>query len=341
LNLLSDILDFSKIEAGQLELEKHSFKLAATVADTVALVAAKAGAGAVRVEFAVAPELPPQVEGDSYRLRQVLLNLLSNAIKFTPPGGRVQIAVTSAVPQADPAPVRFEVRDTGIGMDATVLARIFERFTQADTSTTRRFGGSGLGLAICSRLVEIMGGRLEVESTPGHGSTFHYTIPLRPIEAAAGSSAAPARRVTHLNLRVLVAEDNVVNQKLIGHQLKQLGCQFEIARNGEEALAALQQESLPDVILMDCHMPDLDGWEATRRIRGWAGDPLAFRKKAAALPIIALTAAALPEERARCLEAGMNDFLAKPMKLEDLHRVLRKFARTPSAASGSPKANMD
>ena len=337
LNLLSDILDFSKIEAGQLALEQHSFKLAGIVADTVALVAAKAGAGGVRVEFVVAPDLPPQVEGDSYRLRQVLLNVLSNAIKFTPPGGRVHIAVTSAAPRADPAPVRFEVRDTGIGMDAMVLARIFERFTQADTSTTRRFGGSGLGLAISSRLVAIMGGRLEVESAPGQGSTFHYTIPLRPITAAAGSTAAPVRLEAHLNLRVLVAEDNAVNLKIIGHQLTQLGCQFEIARDGEEALAALQQESLPDVILMDCHMPKLDGWEATRRIHSWAHDPLAFRKRAAAIPIVALTAAALPEERARCVAAGMNDFLAKPMKLEELHRALVVHARASVESAAAQK----
>jgi CheY-like chemotaxis protein len=231
--------------------------------------------------------------------------------------------------------VRFEVRDTGIGMDEAALARIFERFTQADSSTTRRFGGSGLGLAISSRLVEIMGGRLEVESAPGRGSTFHYTIPLRPVSPTAGVPAAPAQPDTHLRLRVLVAEDNAVNQKIIGAQLRQLGCEFAIARDGEEALAALQQEALPDVILMDCHMPNLDGWETTRRIRSWADDPLALRKKAAAIAIVALTAAALPEERARCVAAGMNDFLAKPMKLEELRRVLVKLHAAAASGAGT------
>lgn len=328
LNLLSDILDFSKIEAGQLALENHAFVLATTVADTVALVASKAAAGGLRIDVTLAPELMRHVEGDSYRLRQVLLNLLSNAIKFTPRGGRVQVAVTTTgLPTAEPALVRFEVRDNGIGMDAAALTRVFERFTQADSSTTRRFGGSGLGLAISSRLVQIMGGRLEVQSAPGQGSVFHFTVPLRLLPAAPDTLVTPARLETHLNLRVLVAEDNIVNQKIIGAQLTQLGCGFVIARDGEEALAALQQESLPDVILMDCHMPNLDGWEATRRIRSWAADPLGFRQRAAAIPIIALTAAALPEERARCTEAGMNDFLSKPMKLAELHRVLRSHAR--------------
>jgi CheY-like chemotaxis protein len=172
-----------------------------------------------------------------------------------------------------------------------------------------------------------MGGRLEVESAPGQGTSFHFTIPLRPIAAVAAKPAAPARLEPRLNLRVLVAEDNAVNQKIIGAQLTQLGCQWTIACDGGEALAALQQEPLPDVVLMDCHMPNVDGWEATRRIRAWAGDPLASRQEAAAIPIIALTAAALPEERARCVAAGMNDFLAKPMKLAELHRVLLTYPR--------------
>jgi signal transduction histidine kinase/CheY-like chemotaxis protein len=332
LKLLSDILDFSKIEAGQLGLEKHSFELAATVADTVALVAPRAEAGTVQLGFTVAPDLPRHVEGDSYRLRQVLLNLASNAIKFTPTGGRVEIAVTSLQPRADPALVHFEVRDTGLGMDDAVLGRIFERFTQADSSTTRRFGGSGLGLAISWRLVQIMGGKLEVKSAPGQGSRFFFAIPLKLAHIAPDAAAAPTRAETRLDLRVLVAEDNAVNQKIIGHQLKQLGCRFTIANDGEAAVAALQQEPLPDVVLMDCHMPNMDGWEATRTIRSWAKDANALRQKAAALPIIALTAAALPEERARCVEAGMNDFLAKPMKIAELQRALAAHVRPATDA---------
>jgi CheY-like chemotaxis protein len=298
----------------------------------VALVSTKATAGAVQVAFTVDPALPTHLEGDSYRLRQVLLNLLSNAIKFTPAGGRVQVTVNSAAPRANPTLVRIEVRDSGIGMNEAALARIFERFTQADSSTTRRFGGSGLGLAISWRLVQIMGGRLEVESAPAKGSVFHFTIPLRAIEPAPASPATQARPEMKLNLRVLVAEDNAVNQKIIAAQLAQLGCHTTIVSDGAEALAALAKEPLPDVVLMDCHMPNLDGWEATRQIRGWTRDPNALRKQAATLPIVALTAAALPEERTRCLEAGMNAFLAKPMKVAELHRVLTHYARATAKA---------
>ncbi len=176
LKLLSDILDFSKIEAGQLGLEKHSFELAATVADTVALVAPRAETGAVQFGFTVAPDLPKYVEGDSYRLRQVLLNLVSNAIKFTPSGGRVQITVTSLQPGADPALVHFEVQDTGLGMDAAVIARIFERFTQADSSTRGAMAAPASASRSAGGLVQIMGGQLEVKSAPGQGSTFYFSL---------------------------------------------------------------------------------------------------------------------------------------------------------------------
>jgi CheY-like chemotaxis protein len=261
-------------------------------------------------------------------LRQVLLNLVSNAIKFTPATGRIQIAVTSAAPQGDPTPVCFEVRDTGIGMDEAATARIFERFTQADSSTTRRYGGTGLGLAISFRLVEMMGGRLEVSSAPGKGSVFYFTIPLRPVAQAPATplALAPLKRV-RLNLRVLVAEDNAVNRKILANQLTQLGCPFAMAADGEEALAALRHEPLPDAILMDCHMPKLDGWETTRRIREWVTSDDPLEQRAALIPVIALTASAYPEERARCTEAGMNDFIAKPLKLAELEQALLPHSR--------------
>jgi two-component system, sensor histidine kinase len=323
LRLLSDILDFSKIEAGQVALEKHVFALAPTVADIKALMEHRAAEQSVRLDVAIGPGLPPYLEGDSFRLRQVLLNLVGNAVKFTPAGGEVKIAVSTSAPQADPALVRFEVRDTGIGMDEAATARIFERFTQADSSTTRRFGGTGLGLAISFRLVEMMGGRLAVESAPGQGSVFSFTLPLRPVTAAPAVRviAAPVTEKP-LNLRVLVAEDNAVNRKIIGAQLSQLACSFVLAVDGEAALAALSEEPLPDVILMDCHMPNLDGWETTRRIRGWSASADTLQQKAAKLPIVALTASAYPEERAHCRDVGMNDFIAKPVKLAELQRAL-------------------
>jgi len=330
LKLLGDILDLSKIEAGQLGLEKHAFELRPLIADNLALVAGRAQHGGVRLESIVAPDLPRFLDGDSFRLRQVLLNLVSNAIKFTPAGGEVTIAISSPQPEMNPTPLRFEVRDTGIGMDEATKKRVFERFVQADSSTTRRYGGSGLGLAISARLVEMMGGRLEVESTPGRGSVFRFTIYLPNASAAAVQETVAAPK--HLGLHVLVAEDNAVNRKILAAQLGQLGCTHAMANDGEEALAALAHDPLPDLVLMDCHMPNVDGWEATRRLRAWAKDAAdPRRRQAAGLPIIALTAAALPEERQRCLDAGMSDFLAKPVKLADLQRLLEPYGATSAA----------
>ena len=334
LKQISDILDFSKIEAGQLMLETRRFELAPLVADCVTLLRPKAGQGEVQIDFTVDPAIPRYLEGDSYRLRQVLLNLVANAIKFTPPGGRVRVAVSSVAPTSDPVPVRFEVSDTGIGMDDVAMKRIFDRFNQADTSTTRRYGGTGLGLAISSRLVGMMSGRIEAESQPGKGSVFHFTLPFRMNGSTLEMPVSPARGSVRLGLRVLVAEDNAMNRKIIGVQLGELGCSYTMTNDGEEVLAALRKEPLPDVILMDCHMPNLDGWEATRSIRGARDDPAAsdLRIRAAALPIIALTAAALPEERTRCLEAGMDDFLTKPVKLAALQGALQPFVHAAGGA---------
>ncbi|GIK99997.1 MAG: hypothetical protein BroJett029_42060 [Alphaproteobacteria bacterium] len=332
LKLLSDILDFSKIEAGQLRLEHHAFQLADVVNDTIGLVASRAEFARLRLTCSLARELPAVVTGDSYRLRQVLLNLLGNAVKFTPAGGRVDVQVTPASPASDPQLVRFAVRDTGIGIDAATRARIFERFTQADASTTRRYGGTGLGLSISARLVDLMGGRLELDSTPGQGSTFAFVIPLTPGQPGAGPAAA-AGPLPQLRLRVLVAEDNDTNRRIITRQLQQLGCEAELTHDGEALLARLSTEPRPDMVLMDCHMPNLDGWEATRRIRAWAAETPGPRQAAASLPILALTAATMPGEQARCREAGMDGFVAKPVRLAELASALRPYARPDSPAT--------
>ena len=320
LKLLGDILDLSKIEAGRLALESHSFELATLARDALALVSPKAAETGVRLDFTAGPEVGGWFDGDSFRLRQILLNLLANAVKFTPAGGEVRLTLSSPTPGL----VRFEVTDTGIGMDAKTLRHLFERFTQADSSTTRRFGGTGLGLAISARLVSLMNGRLEAKSVPGQGSTFHFTFPLPPT-AAPGAAPVDPPSVAASGLHVLVAEDNAINRRILAAQLEKLGCTCAFAADGEEALAALEvAPALPDIVFMDCHMPNLDGWETTRRIRAAADDPAASERQRAAsrLPIVALTAAVMPEERARCLEAGMNDFLAKPVKLADLQRAL-------------------
>ena len=335
LRLLGDILDFSKIEAGQLQLDRHPFELNSTVADTMALLTSKAAAGSVQLQFDVAPDLPPQVLGDSYRLRQVLLNLASNAVKFTPAGGRVQVTVRAEDAAADLVRVRFDVRDTGIGMDEATLARIFERFTQADTSTTRRYGGTGLGLAISTHLVRLMGGQLEVESAPGQGSVFFFALTFPRVTTPIVET--PAVPITaQLGLEVLVVEDNPMNRAILAAQLTRLGCRHSVAIDGQEALAALTQKPVPDLILMDGHMPNLDGWETTRRIRAWYDDANPHLRQASAVPIVALTAAVLPEERWRCLDAGMNEFLAKPVRLADLHAMLRRYvpAAPPAAPTG-------
>ena len=331
--LLGDILDFSKIEAGKLTLERQVFDLVSIVEDTVALISAR-HSGSLEVTLATSDDAPMFVAADSYRIRQVLFNLLSNAVKFTPTGGRVHVSLTMA-PAADGIrPVRFEVRDTGIGMDDATQKRLFERFTQADSSTTRRYGGTGLGLAISSRLVSLMGGKLEVKSEPGCGSAFFFTLPLATAPAPAPTADSPASPKASLGLRVLVAEDNAVNRKIIETQLGLLGCEHVAAADGQAALDALQQGPLPDLILMDCHMPKLDGWKTARRVRDWAESDVEAERRAATLPIIALTAAALPEERSKCVDAGMNAFLAKPVKLADLEQVLRSY-RPANASAGT------
>jgi signal transduction histidine kinase/ActR/RegA family two-component response regulator len=325
LKLLSDVLDFSKIEAGQFALEKHSFELFSAVADTVSLMSSRAETGSLKIDLKFEPSQTQHFDGDSHRLRQVLLNLIANATKFTPAHGEIQVIVTAPESQANPLPIRFEVRDTGIGMDEATLGRLFERFAQGDSSTTRRYGGSGLGLAISHRLVALMGGKLEVVSTLGKGSAFFFTIPLTRVETPLPAADKSTPKLEPLNLRVLVVEDNAVNRRIIKAQLDQLGCSYIMVIDGEKALAALQREALPDAILMDCHMPNLDGWETTRQIRAWTKSPDATLQKAAMIPVIALTAAV--GERGRCHDAGMTGFLTKPLKLPELHHAFRLHAQ--------------
>ncbi|MFY8215983.1 MAG: ATP-binding protein, partial [Chthoniobacterales bacterium] len=325
---IGDILDLSKIESGQVEIEQVPFALAPAVEDCVALLTAKADADGVAVSCEIAPEVPDYLLGDGFRIRQVLLNLLSNAIKFTPAEGRVSVVVTAVNEQDDLWRIGFEVRDSGIGMDEQAKAKVFQRYIQAEASTTRTHGGTGLGLAICLHLVELMGGHLEVESEVGVGSVFRFSLTMKK-----ASTPVPVKTQGHSHekhdLHVLVADDNPTNRKILGYQLEKLGCRASMVGNGELLLDAVRQNPLPDLILMDCEMPVLNGWETTQRLRGWANDETASdtQKRAARLRIVALTAATSSDEIARCRDVGMDDYLPKPIKLLDLQRVVRDAVR--------------
>ncbi len=333
--LIGDILDLSKIEAGKLDLEMRPFELRRSVTDSVALAANPAEPDRAPVQIQIDPTLGSHYQGDALRLRQVLINLVANARKFTPSDGHIELTVTSAEPDADPSFLRFAVRDSGLGMDAPTLARVFERFTQADSSITRRHGGTGLGLAISSRLVSMMKGKLTAESAPNRGSTFSFTIPLSSVD----SEAVPKTEIpplASLGLHVLAVEDNPINRKILAAQLAKIGCQCTLAEDGAAALKILEIEAPPDIILMDCHMPRMDGWETTRRIRA-APNHLAVPST---IPIVALSAAVFDEERARCTSVGMSGFLAKPFKISDLHHTLALFdaarsGRSPSSTDSS------
>ncbi len=314
LAVLNDILDFSKVEAGRLDLEDLVFDPGEVVRDACELLEHQAREKGLAFRLHLDPDLPSHVHGDPGRLRQVLLNLGGNAVKFTSAGG---VAIQAAPGGAG---VRFEVRDTGGGIPADKLEGLFDPFTQADVSTTRRFGGTGLGLSISRHLVVLMGGRMGVESEVGSGSTFWFELPLPPTEAPAPAPTAPAQGAPLRPLRVLVVEDHSVNQRVTLRMLEKLGHRPEVAENGEEALDALRERPF-DLVLMDCQMPVMDGFEATRRMRrGEAGEGVQ------GLPVIALTANAMSGDRERCLAAGMDDYLSKPLQAQALDLALRRHA---------------
>ena len=301
LGIINDILDFSKIEAGQLELEAAPFSLKEISKDCIDLVSDQAQRKGIRLTSAVGDGVQDRVMGDSIRLRQVLVNLVSNGVKFTPSG---HVALTiERVPGATHA-LRFVVADTGIGIKPENLAVLFERFAQADSSTTRRFGGSGLGLAISKQLVALMGGDIEVWSEFGQGSTFAFTIELPPGQQAQPESGSPPAQHGDC-FRLLLAEDNELNRQLIKAMLEQAGHKVVIVNDGAEAVRIAVRNEF-DAILMDVQMPEMDGYAATRAIRN-------ATRHMPLLPIIALTANALPDEAERCLKAGMNAHVPKPV----------------------------
>jgi len=317
LAIIDEVLDFSKLEAHKMLLETVPFDPRALVADLAALYAENCRKKGLALDTYLAPDIPSQVLGDPVRLRQVLSNFISNAIKFTEAGG-VTVLVTCGVGHN----LRFAVRDSGIGIDPADRERLFSPFTQADGTITRRFGGTGLGLAICRGLADLMGGQVGIESRLGEGSEFFLVAEfpaaravMPPPQSEAASQLAPSDRAIH----VLLAEDNVVNQKLAGTLLTKLGCTFMLAGNGREAAEAVTRNAF-DLVLMDCMMPEMDGYEATRRIRQWEAAWNLPRH-----PIVALTANATREDVALCMAAGMDDFLSKPYTTRSLIEKIAKW----------------
>ena len=315
LALVNEILDFSKIEAGCVTLDSGDFDIRLLISRVLKPLAASAAAKNLRMSVDISPKLPARLTGDARRLSQVLTNLAANALKFTPEG---EIAIALDVISEDDAEigVHLSVRDTGIGIPESSQNRIFDPFVQADGSVTRRYGGTGLGLAICSQLVRAMGGGIRVESRPGHGSTFHVTLTLKKAGQSVAAPAAPKAPAAGTpgstsSLHILLVEDNAVNQKLARRMLEKSGHFIDVVADGRQALDALARGRF-DLVLMDLQMPVMDGYQACREIR---------RRESARgghTPVIALTAHAMPSDREKCLQAGMDEFVAKPIRGADL-----------------------
>lgn len=322
LALVNDILDVSKIEAGQMEIESVPFDLHELIEDLATLYRLRATEKSLLFRVRLDPRVPRHVLSDPTRLRQVLVNLLGNALKFTS-SGWIGLDV-KASQGAGACALQFTVADTGIGIPHEVQPQLFLRFMQADSSTSRQFGGTGLGLSIVRQLVELMGGSVDVASTPGSGSRFTVHLEVAAAQGAPAASAwqdlTPARE----GARILVAEDNTTNQVVAFGMLRKLGyVDVSLAGDGREACAIAEREHF-DLVLMDCQMPEMDGYEATRRLRASGCEA----------PIIAMTANAIKGDRERCIEAGMNDYISKPIDLKVLRTVLSRWTGTPASRLG-------
>jgi signal transduction histidine kinase/CheY-like chemotaxis protein len=322
LEIINKVLDLSKINAGKVELEKLPFEPRKHMEKTIEVLAPQVKKKGLELSLDIDASVPRHVLGDAVRFQQILTNLVSNAIKFTRSG---QVRVTAAVdeePESPGAPVslRFGVTDTGIGITKDTQQRLFQSFMQGDSSTTREYGGTGLGLAISKHLVELMGGTIGVESEAGRGAHFWFRIPFPVLTRSSGSGVFTAEELSALSGHVLLVEDNATNQLVAKNMLSSLGLTVTLAQNGAEAVEACGRVTF-DAVLMDCLMPELDGFEATRLIRARESSTPGGRR----LPIIAMTANVLAGDRARCLESGMDDYLAKPFKRRALHEVLARW----------------
>lgn len=321
LAILNDILDLSKIEAGKLSFESLVFDIKQVVNDIVILHSLKAEQQGVSLVQHADEKLPNFLMGDPMRIRQVIVNLVSNALKFTK-HGEVKISIDVVNKDIDSVDLRVTVADTGIGIPQAAQDTLFDAFTQADGSTTRKYGGTGLGLAIVSQLVDMMGGSLGMESVEGKGSSFWFTANLQVTAAVPYAVVATidGNEDLKLDAKILMVEDNPINQMVAQKMLEKIGLKATIANNGIEALQCLDQQSF-DLVLMDCQMPEMDGFDATREIRKL--DIKALDQKH--LPVVAMTANVMSGDRERCLEVGMDDYIGKPVQRDQLATVLRKW----------------
>ena len=311
--IINDVLDFSKADAGKMQLESQPFNLKKVISSTTELYSQQFAEKELAVTIEYEPDLNLYYKGDEVRVRQVMLNLLSNALKFTQEGG-VKIHVSKLEDSVTAENVQIAVTDTGIGISLEAKKRLFNKFTQADASTTRKYGGTGLGLAICKKIVELMAGEISIESELGKGSTFTFNLNLEKSSIQKDLKAlSSVFQKVRTDLNVLLVEDNNINKIIAEKILTNIGCTVRTAENGLIALVALNDD-VPDLIFMDCHMPEMDGYEATRKIRS----DERFDK----VPIIALTANAQESDREKCLSIGMNDFLTKPYNKDIFEKVV-------------------
>ncbi|TLS74809.1 response regulator [Mariprofundus erugo] len=320
LSLINDILDFSKIEAGQMELEATPFEPCMVVDDVARMLRIKAEEKSILLHQQLPGDRCQLVLGDPARLRQVLINLVGNAIKFTGKGGTISVALRMQEASDGKVALTFAVTDSGIGIPADRLDAIFDKFTQADSSTSREFGGTGIGLSICRDLIQLMGGTITVASQHGEGSTFTIELALPVARQAAAAPVTTGHDGDHSCLhgaRILAADDNPVNCKVLQLHLKKMGCELELAANGQEAVEKVMQGHF-QLVLMDMHMPVMDGLAATRAIRAGHGEW-------AQIPVIAMTANVIKGTREACIEAGMNDYLSKPAKPAELKAMLLRY----------------
>lgn len=324
LTVINDILDFSKIESGQVDLENIAFNLTDTLNETITIFRPRLIGSEVKMELKQSQTVPKYVKGDQVRLKQILSNLIGNAVKFTEKG-TITIEVRVLEEASDYIKLKFDVKDTGIGIDEENLSKLFKSFSQADASTTRKYGGTGLGLAISKSLTEMMGGSIGVTSKKGSGSDFYFSIVFNKVtdEQEILKLIKPTKNepIKSESKRILLAEDNLINQKVATYTLKNLGCSFKIASNGLQALDLYKSEPF-DIILMDIQMPEMDGLEATQAIREYEQ----AKGIVPGVTIIALTANALKEAIDEYLSKGMNGFLPKPFKPDELQNLIRNIS---------------